>query len=124
MSRDPIKIKLKKELKSLFESMDFINRKFLYKKNIDKTTLKIYFNIYQQLGMAWEFLGLQCRHWDGYKKVKGKERTCKICGQVKREIASPLTSSMSMARNDTERQISLHLRPGFKCKLNEANYET
>jgi len=25
--------------------------------------------IYQQLGLAWEFLALQCRHRDGWRKV-------------------------------------------------------
>lgn len=84
MQKGSIKSKLKKELRCLFKSMDFISKNFLYKKNIDRSALKIYFNIYQQLGMAWEFLGLQCRHWDGYKKVKGKEKACKICGQVTR----------------------------------------
>lgn len=83
MRKGSIKSKLKKELRCLFKSMDFISKNFLYKKSIDKAALRIYFNIYQQLGMAWEFLGLQCRHWDGYKKVKGKEKACKICGQVK-----------------------------------------
>jgi hypothetical protein len=28
--------------------------------------------VYQQLGLAWEFLGLQCRHWDGFRRVGGQ----------------------------------------------------
>ena len=43
---------------------------------------KIYFNIYQQLGLAWEYLGLQCLHEDGYKKIKDGQSVCKICGKI------------------------------------------
>ena len=39
--------------------------------------------IYQQLGLAWEFLGLQCLHWDGFAKAANGTETCKICGKVK-----------------------------------------
>ena len=40
-------------------------------------------NIYQQLCLAWEFLGLQCRHWDGFEKAMNGNLICKICGKVK-----------------------------------------
>ena len=83
MQRDSVKNKLKKELKSLFKSMDFVSNNFLNKGNINRRNFQIYFNIYQQLGIAWEFLGLQCKHWDGYKKVRDKKEVCKICGKVK-----------------------------------------
>ena len=42
-----------------------------------------FFRIYQQLGLAWELLGLQCKHWDGYRKTRDKKEVCKICGKVK-----------------------------------------
>ena len=74
---------LKKELKKLFKSMDFISKGFLAKEQVDTKEFQIYFNIYQQLGLAWEFLGLQCGHWDGYRKTKDKKEVCKICGKVK-----------------------------------------
>ncbi|MBI4650366.1 hypothetical protein HY745_03590 [Candidatus Desantisbacteria bacterium] len=63
--------------------MNFINDKFLKNKTINKKEAQTFFNIYQQLGLAWEFLGLQCKHWDNYKKIKNKKETCKICGKVK-----------------------------------------
>lgn len=63
--------------------MDFVSENFLNKDDINKKDFKIYYNIYQQLGLAWEYLGLQCRHWDGYKKIKNKKEVCKICGKVK-----------------------------------------
>lgn len=57
---------IEKELKRLFKSMDFISKRFLDKEQPETKEFQIYFNIYQQLGLAWEFLGLQCEHWDGY----------------------------------------------------------
>ncbi len=63
--------------------MDFISNNFLNKKDISKSKFQLYFNIYQQLGLAWEFLGLQCKHWDGYKKIKKGEKVCRICGKLK-----------------------------------------
>ncbi|MBI4660868.1 MAG: hypothetical protein HY735_18685 [Verrucomicrobia bacterium] len=32
--------------------------------------------------MAWEFLGLQCRHWVGWRKAADGIQTCRICGLV------------------------------------------
>jgi hypothetical protein len=43
----------------------------------------LYFNIYQGLGLAWEFLSFQCKHWDGYKRNKDGQELCRICGKVK-----------------------------------------
>lgn len=83
MRKDSIKNELKKELNSLLKSMDFVNNNFLNKGNINKRDFRVYFNIYQQLGVAWEFLGLQCKHWEGYKKLKDKKEVCRICGKVK-----------------------------------------
>ncbi len=73
---------LKKELNKLFKSLDFISENYLNgksrKKDVDQ-----FFTIYQQLGIAWEFLGLQCKHWDGYKRTREGNEVCKICGKVK-----------------------------------------
>lgn len=83
MQKNPIKKRIKKELKRLFKSMDFISNNFLYKKDSRKANLQIYCNIYQQLGLAWEFLGMQCKHWDGYKKIKNGQKVCRVCGKLK-----------------------------------------
>jgi hypothetical protein len=77
------KKELKKQLRSLFKSMNFVSNNFLDSEKMDKKEFQVFFNIYQQLGLAWEFLGLQCKHWDGYKKTRDKNETCKICGKVK-----------------------------------------
>ena len=74
---------LKKELKSLFRSMDYISDNYLNKEGIDDKEFEVFANIYQQLGMVWEFLGLQCRHWDGYRETRDKKEVCKICGKVR-----------------------------------------
>ena len=83
MKKEGIKNKIRKELKSLFRSMDFVSNNFLNKEDINGKEFRTFFNIYQQLGLAWEFLGLQCKHWEGYKRTAGKKETCKICGKVK-----------------------------------------
>lgn len=82
MRKNAIKSRIKKEIGCLIKSMDYISNNFLDKENISEGKLRIYFNIYQQLGLAWEFLGMQCKHWDGYKKIKDK-KICRICGKFK-----------------------------------------
>jgi len=86
MYKGQAKKELKKQLNALFKSMDFVNNNFLDNEKMGKKEFQVFFNIYQQLGLAWEFLGLQCKHWDGYKKTrdkKDKKEACKICGKVK-----------------------------------------
>ena len=83
MKKEIEKKRLKKELKSLFKSMDYISDNYLNKEGINDKELEVFANIYQQLTMAWEFLGLQCRHWDGYKKARARKEVCKICGKVR-----------------------------------------
>ncbi len=65
--------------------MDFVSNNFLNKDgiSISKKEFQIYFNIYQQLGTTWEFYGLLCKHWDGYKDIRDKKKACKICGKIK-----------------------------------------
>ena len=77
------KNKIRKDLKQIYQSMDFVSKHFKKTKHKQKVDIKKYYTIYQQLGLAWEFLGLQCQHWDGYKKAKEGIKTCKICGKVK-----------------------------------------
>ena len=83
MHKGQDKKELKKQLGALFKSMDFVSNNFLHSEKMGKKEFGIFFNIYQQLGLAWEFLGLQCKHWDGYKKTRDKNETCRICGKVK-----------------------------------------
>ena len=77
------KSRLKKDFKSLFKSMDFVCDNYLNKDGVSEKEHEIFADIYQQLGQAWEFMGLQCGHWDGYNKTKDKKEVCRICGKVK-----------------------------------------
>ncbi|OIN96375.1 MAG: hypothetical protein AUJ48_01675 [Deltaproteobacteria bacterium CG1_02_45_11] len=77
------KSRLKKDFKRLFKSMDFVCDNYLSKEGLPDKEREIFAGIYQQLGQAWEFMGLQCEHWDGYKKTKDKKEVCRICGKVK-----------------------------------------
>lgn len=77
------KARLKKDFKRLFKSMDFVCDNYLNKEGVSEKEQEIFADIYQQLGQAWEFMGLQCEHWDGYKKARDKNEVCKICGKIK-----------------------------------------
>lgn len=83
MNKRQVKKEVKRQLNALFKSMDFVSKNFLNDEEIGKREAEVFFNIYQQLGLAWEFLGLQCRHWDGYKRTREKKEACKICGKIK-----------------------------------------
>ncbi len=72
---------LKRELRRVYKAMDFVSENFL-RNGRKQRTQHIYFDLYQGLGLAWEFLGLQCGHWDGYKR-KNTQELCRICGKVK-----------------------------------------
>jgi hypothetical protein len=40
-------------------------------------------DIYQLLGLAWEFAALQCPHRSGWRKSRDGKLTCKVCGTIK-----------------------------------------
>lgn len=112
------KQRVKQALKSLFKSMDFLSTHYLDKKGLNKRESQFFFNIYQQLGMAWEFLGLQCKHWDGYRKLKDKQETCRICGKVK-----GAADSYYLLPREGAKRVGRHLKPNSKKtfeKLKEA----
>jgi hypothetical protein len=83
MTEETEKGRLRKEFKGLFENMDFVCDNYLNKEGVAKKEQKRFADIYQQLGQVWEFLALQCKHWDGYKKTREKKEVCRICGTVK-----------------------------------------
>ncbi|MBN1625213.1 MAG: hypothetical protein JW944_01710 [Deltaproteobacteria bacterium] len=83
MPKETDNARLKKEFKRLFKSMDFVCDNYLNKEGVPDKEREMFADIYQQLGQAWEFLGLQCDHWEGYKRTRDKKEVCKICGKVK-----------------------------------------
>ena len=84
MTKETEKDRLKKEFKRLFKSMDFVCDNYLNKEGVPEKEQERFADIYQQLGQVWEFLALQCKHWDGYKMTRGRKEVCRICGTVKR----------------------------------------
>lgn len=83
MKTELAKVRLKRELRRLFRSMDFVSRHPALRKATGRGGGAKLAEVYQQLGLAWEFLGLQCRHWDGYRPVAGGKEACRICGKIK-----------------------------------------
>lgn len=76
------KAQLKTDLKRVFRALNFAS-KHLNGRRPPKATQNSYFDVYQSLGLAWEFLSLQCQHWDGYKRTSDGSLACRICGTIK-----------------------------------------
>src|ERR1035437_4141359 len=72
---------LKRDLRRLFRSMDFVSRHPALKR--DSAEARRFAEIYQQLGLAWEFLALQCKHRDGWRKLRDGKSACKVCGLIR-----------------------------------------
>jgi hypothetical protein len=83
MKTDSPKASLKRELRRLFRAMSFISDRYLARKRLPDKLAGSFDEVYQQLGVAWEHLALQCRHWDGYRQVRGGKLACRICGKIK-----------------------------------------
>jgi hypothetical protein len=72
---------LKRDLSRLFRSMDFVSRHPALKR--DSAEARRFAEIYQQLGLAWEFLALQCKHENGWRKLRDGKFACKVCGLIR-----------------------------------------
>ena len=79
------KTKLKQDFKRLFRSMDFVADYLRNSRGKKKRIFEIHCDIYQQLGLAWEYWGNQCQHWEGYKKIKDGKLACRICGYIRQK---------------------------------------
>jgi uncharacterized protein (DUF433 family) len=51
--------------------MDFVCDRHLQRKRISKRDMDAYHRVYQQLALAWEYLGLQCQHAAGHRRIAG-----------------------------------------------------
>jgi hypothetical protein len=71
---------LHQHLRQLFRSMDFVSRHPALKR--DTKEARRYAEIYQQLGLVWEFLALQCKHRAGWRRVRDGKSACKVCGLI------------------------------------------
>ena len=72
---------LKRGLRRIFRSMDFVSRPAPRKRGGKEA--KRFAEIYQQLGLAWEHLALQCRHRGGWRKLRDGKFACKVCGLIR-----------------------------------------
>jgi hypothetical protein len=72
---------LKRKLRRLFRSMDFVSRHPALKRAGPKADRLA--EIYQQLGLAWEFLALQCHHRSGWRRTREGRLACKVCGLIR-----------------------------------------
>jgi len=81
MRRESEKLRIRRQLRELFRSLDFALDRSGSGKGPAKDQGR-FAEIYQQLGLAWELLGLQCRHWDGHRRTREGRMVCRICGKV------------------------------------------
>ena len=73
--------RLKRDLRGLLRSMDFVARQPALKR--DTSEARRWAEIYQQLGLAWAFLALQCTQRGGWRKLPGGKSACKGCGLIR-----------------------------------------
>jgi hypothetical protein len=74
-------LQLQRDLRRLFRSMDFVSRHPAMKRDTKEAAR--FAEIYQQLGLAWEFLALQCKHRSGWRKLRDGKSACKVCGLIR-----------------------------------------
>lgn len=96
-----------KQLRRLFRSMDFLSRHPALKR--DTAEARRLAEIYQQLGLAWEFLALQCKHRGGWRKLRDGKSACKLCGLIRGAKAQWL-----LLPRDGKKTIGRHALPNSK----------
>jgi hypothetical protein len=72
---------LQENLRRVLRGMDFVSRHPALKR--DTAEARRMAEVYQQLGLAWEFLALQCEHRDGWRRVRDGISACKVCGLIR-----------------------------------------
>ena len=72
---------LKRKLRRLIRSMDFVSRHPALKRSGPEAEWLA--EVYQQLGLAWEFLALQCHHRSGWRRTREGRLACKVCGLIR-----------------------------------------
>jgi hypothetical protein len=80
-------VDVRRDIARVLRSMDFIARSFLGGKKRKVAGARgragIYFDIYQQLGLAWEYLALRCRHRRGWRRASEGRDACRVCGLIR-----------------------------------------
>ena len=81
MKKNSPKAQLRRDRHRLLRSLDFVARHPALKR--DTAEARRLAEIYQQLGLAWEFLALQCTHRGGWRKLRDGKSACKVCGLIR-----------------------------------------
>lgn len=81
MNSSSTEASLKQDLRRLFRSMDFVSQHPALKQ--EGREAERFAELYQQLGLAWEFLAMQCRHRSGWCKNHEGKFLCKACGLIR-----------------------------------------
>ncbi|MBI1818613.1 MAG: hypothetical protein HYR72_26810 [Deltaproteobacteria bacterium] len=72
---------LTREFKRLFRSMSFVSRHPSLNQRSQQA--ERFAEVYQQLGILWEFLALRCTHVGGWRKTREGKLACKLCGTIR-----------------------------------------
>ena len=72
---------LSQEFRRLYRTMTFVSRHPALSRR--GKPAERFAEVYQQLGMLWEFLALQCGHAEGWRKTREGTSVCKTCGTVR-----------------------------------------
>jgi hypothetical protein len=81
MNSSSTEASLKQDLRRLFRSMDFVSQHPALKQ--EGREAERFAELYQQPGLAWEFLAMQCRHRSGWCKNHEGKFLCKACGLIR-----------------------------------------
>ena len=74
-------IQLKRDLGRVLQSMDFVSRHPALRR--DTAEARRFAEVYQLLGLTWEFLALQCKHRGGWRELRDGKSACKVCGLIR-----------------------------------------
>jgi hypothetical protein len=85
MKDDARETGLVRDLGRLFQSMDFVSRHPALQHNGPQA--RRFGEIYQQPGVAWEFLALQCPHRGGWRRLRDGKSASSNVGHKKAQSA-------------------------------------
>jgi len=104
---------LRREFQRLFRNMTFVSRHPALSRR--GKPAERFAEIYQQLGMLWEFLALQCDHADGWRRTREGALVCRICGTA-RNAAEQWLSLPRRGRKVVGRKLFPNSRETFPNK--------
>lgn len=107
MSSNFNQMQLRRDLRRVLRSMDFVSRHPALKR--DTAEARRMAEVYQQLGLAWEFLALQCKHRGGWRKLREGKSACKVCGLIR-----GVKEQWLLLPRDGKKTIGLRAMPNSK----------